>query len=96
MPTFITLATWTEQGIKDVKQSGARYDAFKALVESKGGAVRSLYMTMGAHDLIVTYDLPSDDAAAEVALTLGQGGNIRTQTLKAFDEDAYRRLTAGL
>lgn len=96
MPTFITLASWTEQGIKDVKQSGARYDAFKALVASKGGAVHSMYMTMGPCDMIVTYDLPSDESAAEVALKLGAGGNIRTQTLKAFDEDAYRRLTAGL
>ena len=96
MPTYIGLASWTDQGIKGVKDSGKRFDAFKALVEGKGGKVHSLYMTMGAVDMVVTYELPSDEAAAEVALKLGAGGNIRTQTLKAFDEAAYRKLTAGV
>ncbi len=96
MPTYIGLANWTDQGIKNVKESAARYDAFKALVEDRGGHVRSFFMTMGAFDLIITYDLPSDDAAAEVALKLGASGNVRTQTLKAFDESAYRRLTSAV
>lgn len=96
MPTYIAFGNWTEQGIKAVKDSGKRYDAFKALVEGKGGKVHSLYMTMGAVDLVVTYELPSDEAAAEVALKLGSGGNVRTQTLKAFDEAAFRKLTGGV
>jgi uncharacterized protein with GYD domain len=96
MPIFITLSNWTDQGIKTVKDSGQRYGAFKALVESKGGKVLSFYMTMGAVDLVVTYELPSDEAAAEVALKIGAGGNVRTQTLKAFDEATYRKLTAGV
>lgn len=96
MPTYIALVNWTEQGIKAVKDSGKRYDAFKALVEGKGGKVHSLYMTMGAVDLVATYELPSDEAAAEVALKLGSGGNVRTQTLKAFDEAAFRKLTGSV
>jgi uncharacterized protein with GYD domain len=96
MPTYIGLANWTDQGIKGVKDSGARFDAFKAMVESKGGHVHSVFMTMGAYDLVVTYDLPSDDVAAEVALKLGASGSIRTQTLKAFDEATYKRLTAAV
>jgi uncharacterized protein with GYD domain len=96
MPTYIGLANWTDQGIKNAKDSGARYDAFKAMVEAKGGKVHSVFMTMGAYDLVVTYDLPSDDAAAEIALKLGASGSVRTQTLKAFDEASYRRLTAGI
>jgi len=94
MSTYIGLASWTDQGIKNVKNSGARFDAFRSLVEQKGGRVHSVYMTMGAYDLVVTYELPDDDAAAEVALKLAAGGNVRTQTLKAFPEADYRRLTA--
>lgn len=96
MPTYIGLVNWTEQGIKAVRDSGKRYDAFKALVEGKGGKVHSLYMTMGTYDIVATYELPSDEAAAEVALKLGSGGNVRTQTLKAFDEAAFRKLTGGV
>jgi uncharacterized protein with GYD domain len=96
MPTYIGLVNWTDQGIKAVKDSGKRYDAFKALVEGKGGKVHSIYMTMGAYDIVASYDLPSDEAAAEVALKLGSGGNVRTQTLKAFDEAAFRKLTGSV
>ncbi len=96
MPIFIGLVNWTEQGIKAVRDSGKRYDAFKALVEGKGGKVHALYMTMGAYDIVATYELPSDEAAAEVALKLGSGGNVRTHTLKAFDEAAFRKLTGGV
>ncbi|MEZ5866550.1 MAG: GYD domain-containing protein [Geminicoccaceae bacterium] len=96
MPTYIGLVNWTEQGIKAVRDSGKRYDAFKALVEGKGGRIHSLYMTMGAFDIVATYELPSDEAAAEVALKLGSGGNVRTQTLKAFDEAAFRKLTGSV
>ncbi len=96
MPTYIGLVNWTEQGIRAVRDSGKRYDAFKLLVEGKGGKVHSLFMTMGAYDIVATYELPSDEAAAEVALKLGSGGNVRTQTLKAFDEAAFRKLTGGV
>ena len=96
MAVFIGLATWTDQGIKTVGNSGDRYDAFKAMVEKHGGKVHSVFMTMGAYDLVVTYELPTDEAAAQIALALGAGGNIRTVTLKAFPEDDYKRLTAGI
>ena len=96
MPVFIGLATWTDEGIKTVRESGCRYDAFKAMVEKHGGKVHSVFMTMGDYDLVVTYELPSDEAAAQIALTLGASGNVRTVTLKAFPEDDYKRLTAAV
>lgn len=47
-------------------------------------------MTTGAHDMILIVDLPNDEAAAKLALSLGMLGNVRTMTLKAFSEDSYR------
>ena len=96
MPIYVALGSWTDQGIKHVKESGKRYDAFKGLIEQKGGKVHAFLMTMGAYDFVTTFDLPSDEAAAEVVLKLASGGNVRTQTLKAFDEAAYRKLTAAV
>ena len=96
MPMFIGLATWTDQGIKTVGDSGARYDAFKAMVELHGGEVHSVFVTMGVYDLGVTDELANDEAATPITLSLGAGANIRTVTLKAFPEDDYKRLTAGI
>jgi uncharacterized protein with GYD domain len=50
------------------------------------------YMTMGIHDLVLTVDSPNDDTMARIAVSLGKGGNIRTITLKAFDENQYREI----
>jgi len=66
------------------------------MVEKHGGKVHSVFMTMGDYELVVTYELPSDEAAAQSALTLGASGNVRTVTLKAFPEDDYKRLTAAV
>ena len=95
MATYILLMNWTEQGIRNVEQSPDRIDAGRALAKQLGGEVRKVYMTMGAHDLMVILDLPTDEAAARFALTVGKAGNVRTVTMKAFPESAYRKLTGG-
>lgn len=95
MKHFIVLATWTDQGIRNVKQSPERLDAFKALCAKHGAAMRSFHMTMGEHDMVVHMDAPDDETMARISLTLAQAGNIRTTTLPAFDEPSYRKLTAG-
>lgn len=51
---------------------------------------------MGRYDMVVIADLPDDEAAARAALTLAKGGSVRTETLKAFTEDEYREIVAGL
>ncbi|MDH3668159.1 MAG: GYD domain-containing protein [Paracoccaceae bacterium] len=96
MSTYIALIDWTNKGIKEVKDSPARADKAKALAEELGGSITQLYLTMGSHDLVVIMDMPDDEAMARFALTVGRGGHIRTNTLKAFDEAAYRKLTASV
>lgn len=95
MKHYIVLATWTDQGIRNVRQSPERLDGFKALCEKHGAHVRSFHMTMGEHDMVMHVDAPDDETMARVALGVAQAGNVRTTTLPAFDEAAYRKLTAG-
>jgi uncharacterized protein with GYD domain len=94
MAVFLGSASWTDQGIKTVGDAGHRYDAFT--VGTHGGKVHSVFVTMGAYNLGVTDELPSDEAATQIALSLGAGANIRTVTRTAFPEDDYKRLTAGI
>jgi uncharacterized protein with GYD domain len=92
MAQYIMLADWTEQGIRNVKDSPGRLDAAKQLCKKHGAEITAVYMTMGRHDLVVILQAPSDEAVAKIALALGSAGNIRTETLKAFSEAEYRQI----
>lgn len=96
MPTYIILANWTDQGARNVKDSPRRLDAAKKALAQVGGEFKSFFMTMGEVDMIAFYEAPDDAVAARFTLQLGQLGNIRTRTLKAFPESAYREIVASL
>ena len=96
MPTYIMLANWTDQGAKDIKESPRRLDAAKRSLEDAGGEFKAFFMTMGAFDMVGIYEAPDDAVAARFTLQVGQLGNIKTSTLKAFPEAAYREIVASL
>lgn len=84
MPTYVTLFKWTEQGIKDVKNAPARIEAAHKLVESLGGKILGVYITMGEYDLVAITEGPSDEVAAASALALAAKGTVKTTTCRAF------------
>lgn len=94
--SYIMLCKWTEQGAKKAADSPARLDAAKKALGALGGEFKAFYMTMGRYDLIAVYDAPDDATAARFTLQLGMMGNVRTETLKAFPEAAYRELIRSL
>lgn len=96
MPTYIQLLSYTQQGIQNMKDSPNRLDAAKQAARSLGGQIRAFYLTMGRFDGVAITELPDDEAAAKFALTTGARGFVRTETLRAFTEDEYRRITGGL
>jgi uncharacterized protein with GYD domain len=96
MARYIELLNWTDQGVKNVKESPKRLDAARALAKKMGCEVRDFYMTTGACDMVVIVDAPDDDTVAKFTLTLAMGGNVRTTTLKAFTEDSYRKIIGSL
>lgn len=96
MPTYVMLANWTDQGLKTVADSPRRLDAAKKALEEMGGHFQTLYLTMGQFDLVGIYDAPDDAVAARFILLLGRLGNIRTMSMKAFPEEAYRHIVHSL
>ena len=96
MPTYISFASYTDQGIRNVKDSPKRLDAAKDLAKDLGGELKQFYLTMAAYDIVIVLDLPGDDAAAKFALSLCARGNVRTTTVKAFTEAEYRDIVASL
>ena len=96
MTTYIVMLNWTEQGVKSLRDSPKRLDAAKKALEAMGGSFKDFYLTMGEHDMVAVCEAPDDAVLARFALTLGMAGNVRTKTLKAFPESAYRELIATL
>ena len=96
MTTYIVLLNWTEQGMKAIGESPRRLDAAKALLQEMGGSLKAFYMTMGNYDMVAICEAPDDAVAARFALTLGSQGSVRSQTLKAVPEEAYREIIKSL
>jgi uncharacterized protein with GYD domain len=92
MPTYIALLKWTEQGIRDVKQSPQRLDAAKEAFKAAGGQLKEFYVVLGDYDMVVVGEFPNDEAYTRAVLATASRGAIRTTTLKAFTEDEYRRI----
>ena len=96
MPTYIMLLRWTEQGVGKIKESPSRLDAFKQALQQAGGALKGFYLVTGRYDMVAVVEAPDEEALARLALATGSQGNVRTETLRAFTEDEYRRIIGGL
>lgn len=96
MPTYITLLRFTQQGIEKMKDSPARLDRAKAAVRAVGGELKAFYLTMGHYDAVVIGEAPNDEAYAKTMLAIAAGGAVRTETLRAFTEDEYRKIVGTL
>ncbi len=92
MPTYVTLFKWTEQGVKDIKNVPARFEAAKKLVEAGGGKNLGIYVTMGDWDIVAITEGPSDEMAAAAALSIASKGNSRTTTMRAFTEGEFAEI----
>ena len=92
MGKYVLLLNWTDQGIKNVKDTIKRAQFFKWYLEKRGGKLTDLFYTFGQYDLVVTAELPSDETAMSVSLGTGALGNVRVTTLKAFGLDETKRI----
>ncbi len=96
MPTYVLLCNYTQKGIENIKESPARLDAAKKAWEAVGGKLKEFYLAMGKYDMVVVCEAPDDEAIAKVALTIGSKGAIRSETLRVFPEDEYRKIISDL
>ena len=96
MGTYIGLINYTDQGIRNVKDSPKRAEAARKVIRDMGGDMTGLFLTMGTYDLVVILEAPSDEVMAQFVLTLGVQGNVRTTTLKAFTESEFEEIIAAL
>ena len=92
MATFVVLASFTEQGISNVKETISRAEAFKELAKKSSVAVKDMYWTLGRHDVVAICEAADDEAATALMLSVSSRGYVRSETLRAFSFDEMKKV----
>jgi uncharacterized protein with GYD domain len=92
MPAYVALIDWTDQGVRNFKDSVDRYDAAQSAFEGLGVRFTNVWWTLGAHDIVATVEAPDDETLAAALLAVAGQGNIRTTTLRAFTGEEMRTI----
>lgn len=95
MATFISLLKFTHQGIRDVKDSPARYEAFKTMAEKLGVKVQGVYYTVGHYDIVVITE-GTDEAVTAALFKVGSAGNVRSETLRAYSVEEIKKILTSM
>jgi uncharacterized protein with GYD domain len=89
MARYVSLLNWTDEGVKNIAGTVDRAEAAKKMVADMGGSLE-VYWTMGQFDMIAISEFPDDEAAAAFLAQLASLGNVRSQTMRAFDAEGVR------
>ena len=84
MVTYVVLTKFTDQGIRNAKDSPKRAEAFKEMAETFGTTVKELFWTQGQYDVVTVVEAPDEMSATALNLSIGALGNVRTESLRAF------------
>ncbi len=87
MPTYIVLGNFTEQGVRNVKDTAKRAEAVRDMAKKLKIKVKETYWTLGRYDVALILDAPDEASVTTLGLQIGALGNVRTQTLRAFSAD---------
>ena len=96
MPTYISLVKYTEKALADMKHGPDRLAAAKQRARERGGEIKAFYLTMGQYDAVIISESPDDQTLVTGLLQGAAMGYVRTETLRAFTEDEYKKIIAAL
>lgn len=87
MATFIGLVSFTDQGVRNVKDTTKRAETVKQMAAKAGVKLKDIYWTLGQYDLVSIWEAPDAETLLPLLFALGAQGNVRTQTLRAFNAE---------
>ncbi|MFQ6022253.1 MAG: GYD domain-containing protein [Acidiferrobacterales bacterium] len=96
MATFISLLSFTDQGIRNIKRTIERAEVFTELAKKADITVKDIYWTLGHYDIVTVMEAPNDEAVVSLFLSAGSLGNVRTQTLRGFSAEQMKQLLEAL
>jgi uncharacterized protein with GYD domain len=96
MLRYVSLINWTDQGIRNVKETTQRAAQVRQMIEQMGGRMDTIFWTQGRYDLVALIEAPHEETATAMALRIGSAGNVRTETMRAFDATKMGRILGKL
>ena len=96
MGKYVLLGNWTDQGVRDVKNTVKRSRAAREAFAAMGVNAREWFFTLGQYDVVLTVDAPDDETLTRATLTLAMNGNLRTTTLRGFGEKEMEVIVGSL
>lgn len=96
MSTYIALASFTDQGLRAVKETTKRADAARELAGRFGVKLTDIYWTQGQYDLVLLCDAKDETSISAFGLAVAAAGNVRFQTLRAFNRDEMNQVLGKL
>ncbi len=95
MNTFVILVNFTDQGIRNIKETCDRLEAFRSMAQKQGVTLKSAHYLMGDYDMLLTVE-GKDEAVATALMKLGSLGNVKTKTLCAFSPEQVREMVGNM
>jgi uncharacterized protein with GYD domain len=92
MPTYVALSNFTDQGIRNIKDTTKRAEAFKALAKQHGCTAKEILWTHGPYDIVAIIDAPDEASVSALSLSLAKLGNVRSHTLRAFNAEEMAKI----
>jgi len=96
MATYIVLANFTDQGVRNVKETTKRAEVVRETAKKFGVTAKEFFWTLGSYDVVVIFEAPDDASMTALGLAIGVAGNVRTQTLRAFSKEDMSGILAKL
>jgi|SRR5215467_1029786 len=96
MPTYVNIFHLTQKGVENVRKGPERVSAAKRLYQAVGAKIKEFYMVMGQYDAVVISEAPDDETATKAVLALASLGYVRSESMRAFTEEEYRKLIESL
>ena len=87
MPTYVTLVSWTDEGIRNVKDTVKRLDRGAEVAQKCGVKLQQAYWTVGPYDMVSIVEGPDGEAISAYLLEVCSAGDLRTITLRAYDRE---------
>lgn len=94
MASYLCLIQFTDQGIRNIKDTVNRGDAAMAEAQKMRMKIVEEYWTMGAYDAVVVLEAPDDETMSAFILKVGSLGNVKAQTLRAFRRNEMEGILA--
>jgi uncharacterized protein with GYD domain len=96
MPTFVGMLSWTDQGVRSVKDTPKRIQAARERAKKLGVDIKHVFLTTGEFDILVIAEAKDGDGMAKMAMMAGAEGNVRARTIRAWTEPEIAKLISEL